>query len=285
MIQAPRLHPHLAAADDEPWIFREMWLDSSRRDQDLSLADPYYACATRCQLRRYIPSGSRCPSILSGLAPVLPGRSAHAADIPSLSSSSQLVRGFAIFPAARTCSSCIITSPAALRSLLQVARAQKVRCSLVDVPWAPPSWRTQFHKAQIHHSVAILLETCSGWALHRSQLVRHCSSGDDPLDADMYMCVELLSFYHICCTFLCCSAAKKRGIQLGLAILRHLKLKSPNINPVWGMSYPLGGWQDPINISKTNLALSECVDKPPLPAPWGPTPTTTLRKSLIKHEL
>jgi hypothetical protein len=206
MIQAPRLHPHLAAADHEPWIFREIWLDSSRRDQD-----PYYACATRWQLRKYIPFGSRCPSILSGLAPVLPGRSAHAADITSFPSSSKLVRGagFAIFPAARTCSSCIITSPADLRSLLQVARAQNVRCSLTDVLWAPPSWRTQFHKAQIHHSTAILVETRSGWALHRFQLVRHCSSGDDPLDADMYMCVELLSFYHICCTFLCCSGAKK----------------------------------------------------------------------------
>jgi len=144
---------------------REMWLDSSRRDRDPSLADPYYACATQCQLRRYIPSGSRCSSILSGLAPVLPGRSAQAADIPSLPSSSKLVRGagFAIFPAARTCSSCIISSPADLLSLLQVARAQNVLCSLVDVPWAPPAWRTQFHKTQIHNSAAILMETRSGW--------------------------------------------------------------------------------------------------------------------------
>ncbi len=29
------------------------------------------------------------------------------------------------------------------------------------------------------------METRSGWALHRSQLVLLCSSGDDPLDADI----------------------------------------------------------------------------------------------------
>jgi hypothetical protein len=52
------------------------------------------------------------------------------------------------------------------------------------------------------------------------------------------------------------------------------------------MFYPLErGGAGPNKHIKTNLTLSECVDKPPLPAPCAPTPTTTLSKSLIKHQL